>query len=118
MIRFISAFVLLVIASSARAQTLNLAQSYDLLQTDTDSSAVGTATIKSLSDTTFAIEWNVDGEVTKGFGMRFNDVLACSYTYGGKPGLVAYKIGDNSLDGVFATQGISGTGTERLTPKK
>ncbi len=118
MTKFVHVFAWLAILSTAHAQTLNLAPSYDALEAGPGYSRVGKATIKPLSDTAYDIEWNFDGEVVKGFGMRFNDMLACTFTYGNEPGLVVYKIEGSLLDGVWAVRHGLGTGTERLTPSK
>jgi hypothetical protein len=116
--KFVYAFGWLAVLSTAHAQTFEPAQSYDVLLTSSDGSEVGTATIKSLSDTTYAVEWNIEGEVEKGFGVRSNDVLAVSFNWGPTLGVVIYRINCNILDGVFAFQGVNNSGTERLTPKK
>jgi hypothetical protein len=118
MIKFISAFAFLAVASTVHAEPLNLAPSYDALEVGPGYSRVGKATIKSLSDTAYEIEWNFDGEVVKGFGMRFNDVLACTFMYNNEPGLVVYKIDASGLAGNWVVRYGNGTGTERLTPSK
>jgi hypothetical protein len=118
MTKFVHGFAWLAILSTAHAQTLNLAPSYDALEAGPGYSRVGKATIKPLSDTAYDIEWNFDGEVVKGFGMRFNDMLTCTFMYGNEPGLVVYKIDGGVLDGVWTVRHGLATGSERLTPSK
>ena len=122
MTKFVYVFAWLALLSTAHAQTFDPAPSYDVLEickaiTGNEASVVGTATIKSLSDTTYAVEWHMQGERLKGFGLRSNDVLAVAYNWGPAPGVAIYRINGNILDGVFAIQGTC-SGTERLTPKK
>ena len=51
MTKFVHVFAWLAILSTAHAQTLNLAPSYDALEAGPGYSRVGKATIKPLSDT-------------------------------------------------------------------
>ncbi len=119
MIRTIATFALLVIATTASAETLTLASRYDAVGKNPDGSQyAGTATVQILSDTTFAIQWSINGSTYKGFGMRRNDALAATYTVDGEPGLVIYKVDGNGLDGVWAIRGENGNGTEHLTRRQ
>ncbi|MDR3461335.1 MAG: hypothetical protein P4L76_03345 [Beijerinckiaceae bacterium] len=119
MIRTISAFAFLAALTSASAEPLTLASKYTATGTNPDGSKyTGTATVQILSDTTFAIQWSINGSIYKGFGMRRNDALAATYTVDGEPGLVVYKVDGNGLDGVWAIRGENGNGTEHLTPSK
>ena len=119
MIRAISALAFLAIVSSASAESLTLATKYDAVGTNPDGSKyTGTATVQILSDTTFAIQWTINGTVYKGFGMRRNDALAATYTIDGEPGLVIYKVDGNGLNGLWAIRGENGNGSEHLTPSK
>jgi hypothetical protein len=119
MIRAISTLAFLVLAVPASAaDTLKLAAHYAAAGTNPNgSSYTGTAEVQILSDTTFAIQWNVSGSVSKGFGMRRNDALAATYMIDGEPGLIIYEVdGQGVLHGLWAIRGHSGSGTERLTP--
>ena len=80
MIRTVFAlFCLLALAVAARADTLMLAPKYDVAGTNPNGSKyAGTATIEVISDTTFAIRWEIGSSVFKGFGMRMNDSLAAT----------------------------------------
>ena len=81
MIRTVFAlFCLLALAVAPRADTLMLAPKYDVAGTNPNGSKyAGTATIEVISDTTFAIRWEIGSSVFKGFGMRMNDSLAATY---------------------------------------
>jgi hypothetical protein len=119
MLRAISILACLAVVTPVSAETLRLAAKYDAVGTNPDGSKYkGTATIQILSDTTFAIQWSIAGSIYKGFGMRRNDAVAATYTIGGEPGLIVYKVDGNSLDGLWAIRGSDGNGTERLTPSK
>jgi hypothetical protein len=120
MIRTILTFVFLVVAMAARADTLTLAPKYDVVGTNPNGSKYsGTATIEVISDTTFAIRWQIGSSGFKGFGMRMNDSLAATYVIGGDPGLIIYKVEDGGvLSGLWSVRGHDGSGTERLTPQK
>jgi hypothetical protein len=119
MIRAISTFAFLAIATTASADSLTLASKYDAVGTNPDGSKYsGTATVQILSDTTFAIEWSINGSTYKGFGMRRNDALAATYTIDGEPGLVIYKVNGDGLDGLWAIRGENGNGAEHLTPRQ
>ena len=104
---------------SAHADTLTLAPSYRAAGKNADGSAyTGTVTVKVISDTTYTIEWEIDGSVLKGFGMRMGDTLSATYMLEGQPGLIIYKVqADGTLAGIWAIKGESGTGTEVLTPR-
>lgn len=110
---------LFLLAISANADTLKLSSNYKAVGKSGDGTPyTGTVAIKIISDTTFSIEWKVDGSVTKGFGMRLNDTLSATFMQDGQPGLVIYKIqSDGSLTGIWAMEGESGNGTETLTPR-
>jgi hypothetical protein len=117
MIRAISALAFLVVATAANADTMTLAAHYKAVGTNPDGSEyAGTVAVQILSDTTFAIQWTIDGSVYKGFGMRRDDALSATYTIDGEPGLIIYKVDGNGLNGLWAIRGRSGNGTERLTP--
>ncbi|MGD1037230.1 MAG: hypothetical protein ABR878_08535 [Roseiarcus sp.] len=119
MIRAVATFAFLVLAAAASAEPLTLASKYDAVGTNPDGSKYqGTATVQILSDTTFAIQWLINGSTYKGFGMRRNDALAATYTIDGEPGLVIYRVDGDGLDGVWAIRGESGNGTEHLTPRQ
>jgi hypothetical protein len=121
MIRTVFAlFCLLALAVAARAETLMLAPKYDVPGTNPNGSKyAGTAAIDVISDTTFAIRWEIGSSVFKGFGMRMNDSLAATYMIGGDPGLIIYKVDDSGvLSGLWSVRGHNGSGTERLTPQK
>ena len=91
-------FCLLALAVAARADTLMLAPKYDVAGTNPNGSKyAGTATIEVISDTTFAIRWEIGSSVFKGFGMRMNDSLAATYMIGGDPGLIIYKVDDSGV---------------------
>ena len=82
------------------------------------SSYTGTVSVKSISDTTFSIEWKIGSSVTKGFGMRRNDVLSATYMLNGQPGLIIYQVQkDGTLIGTWAIRGEKGNGSETLTPQ-
>jgi hypothetical protein len=118
MIRIIYAVLFLMLTISARADTLLLASKYDVVGTNPGGSEYkGTATIDVISDSTFAIRWNIAGAIFKGFGMRMNDALAATYVIDGDPGLIIYKVDESgTLNGLWSVRGRNGSGTERLTP--
>ena len=113
-------FCLMALAVAARADTLMLAPKYDVVGTNPNGSKyVGTATIEVISDTTFAIRWEIGSSVFKGFGMRMNDSVAATYVIGGDPGLIIYKVDDSGvLSGLGSVRGHNDSGIERLTPQK
>jgi hypothetical protein len=114
---FLATFLAASVA--AQAETLRLSHRYDAAGTNPDGSKYsGTVTIDIISDTTFAIQWNIGGELYKGFGMRRNDALAATYTMGGEPGLMIYQVDDKGImRGLWAVRGQNGNGTEVLTPR-
>lgn len=116
--QILCAVVFLAAVAVAHAEPLMLAKSYDAAGTNPDGSKyTGTVSIKLISDTTFAIEWNIGGELYKGFGMRRNDTLAATYTVGGEPGLMIYQVDDKGvMRGAWAVRGENGNGSELLTP--
>jgi len=120
MIRAILTLAFIVVAVAARADTLMLAPKYDVVGTNPNGSKyAGTATIEVISDTTFAIRWEIGSSVFKGFGVRMNDSVAATYMIGGDPGLIIYKVDDSGvLSGLWSVRGHNGSGTERLTPQK
>jgi hypothetical protein len=98
---------------------MRLASRYKAEGTEPDGTKyTGTVTVSLLSDTTFAIQWDVDGSISKGFGMRRNDTLAATYTTDGKKeqGLIIYQVDGTGLTGLWSYKGESGVGTEHLTP--
>jgi hypothetical protein len=119
MVRAILTLVFFVFVTAASAESLKLVQKYDAVGTNADGSKyTGTVTVKILSDTTFAIQWDIGGTIYKGFGMRRNDAVAATYTLDGEPGLIVYKVDGNGLDGLWAVRGLNGNGAEHLTPTK
>ena len=117
MIRAISTFIFLVVATAASADALTLASTYKAVGTNADGSKyTGTVAIEILSDTTFGIQWTIGDSIYKGFGMRRNDALAATYTINGQPGLIIYRVEGNGLDGLWSIRGQNGSGTEHLTP--
>jgi hypothetical protein len=118
MIRTVFAIVFMVVATIARADTMVLHSHYDAAGTNPDGSKYsGTVAIKVISDKTFTIHWVIGDETYDGFGMRNGDALAATYTLGGIPGLVIYKVNDEGvLDGFWVVRGKNTGGTERLTP--
>jgi hypothetical protein len=112
---FVLAFVALT--SSVSAETLVLAHHYSAVGLNPDGSKYsGTVTIDIVSDTTFTIQWDINGATYQGFGMRRNDSVAATYQIQGEPGLVIYQVQGNGLDGIWAIKGENGSGTEHLTP--
>ena len=107
-------------AFSAKADTLTLAPSYKAVGKNADGSGyTGTVSFKVISDTTYTVEWKIGASVIKGFGMRQGDTLAATYMMEGQPGLIIYKVQDGGVfAGTWAIKGISGTGSEVLTPGK
>ena len=119
MIRAILTLAFLAVVTTASADSLILAPKYDAVGTNPDGSKYsGTATVQVLSDTTFAIQWSINGSIYKGFGMRRNDLLAATYMIDGEPGLVIYQVEGDGLDGLWAIRGENGNGSEHLTPSK
>src|ERR1700687_1394752 len=119
MIRAVSAVVFFAFVTLAHADSLTLAPKYDVVGTNPDGSKyTGTATVKLLSDTTFAIDWSIAGTHYKGFGMRRNDAVAATYTIDGQPGLIVYKVEGDGFDGLWAVRGQNGSGTEHLAPSR
>jgi len=117
MIRLVLALAFSTVACAASAESLTLATKYTAAGTNSDGSSYsGTVNIKVLSDTTFAIRWEIAGTTYKGFGMRRNDALAATYEIDGEPGLVIYQVDGNGLNGLWAIRGKDGVGTEHLTP--
>src|SRR5579871_410391 len=117
--KFICIAVLLAAGAVAHAEPLKLAPKYNDVGTNPDGSKyIGTANVTIISDTTFSIEWHINGATYKGFGMRMNDALSATYMIDGEPGLVIYKVDDKGvLRGVWAIRGENGNGSEILTPQ-
>jgi hypothetical protein len=118
MVRTFCAFVLIVVATIARADTLTLHSSYAAAGTNPDGGTyTGTVNIKVISDKTFTIHWKIGDETYDGFGMRNGDALAATYELNGEPGLIIYRVDDKGiLDGFWVVKGKDNGGTERLTP--
>jgi hypothetical protein len=117
MIRTISSFIFLIVATAVNADSLTLASTYRAVGTNPDGSKyTGTVAIEILSNTTFGIQWTISGTVYKGFGMRRNEALAATYMINGQPGLIIYQVEGNGLDGLWSVRGQDGSGTEHLTP--
>jgi hypothetical protein len=118
MIRAIITLAFIVVAFPVAADTLTLASTYEAVGTNPDGSKyTGTARVKVISDTTFTIEWSIEGATCKGFGMRMNDTLAATYMIDGEPGLILYKVDGRGLHGLWAIRGRDGNGTETLLPR-
>jgi len=96
---FVCLLAWLAILETVQAQTPNLAPSYGALEAGPGYSRVGKATFKSLSDKTYEIERSFDDEVVRGFGMRINDALACTFMYNDEPGLEANEAADSVHSG-------------------
>jgi hypothetical protein len=120
MIRAICSIGMAAVAMPAWAETLMLASTYDEVGTNADGSKyTGTVNVEVISSTTFKIRWKIGSTIYSGFGMRMNDTLAATYTVGGEPGLIIYKVGDDgTLSGIWSIRGQNGSGTDRLTPRK
>jgi hypothetical protein len=119
MIRTLCALVFLAVATvAAPAEPMTLHSTYDATGTNPDNSKYsGTVTIKVISDASFTIHWNINGETYDGFGIRNADALAATYEINGEPGLVIYKVDDDGVfHGLWAVRGGGVGGTERLVP--
>ena len=118
MLRTICTLAFLVIAAAVVAEPLSLHSTYDVTGTNPDGSKYsGTATVKVISEASFTITWLIGGATYQGFGMRNGDALAATYTIGGKPGLVIYKVDDDGVfRGLWVVRGDDEGGSERLTP--
>jgi hypothetical protein len=118
MIRAFSILAFALVAMTASAESLKLSAHYKAVGKNPDGSAyAGAVAVDILSDTTFAIQWTIDGTIYKGFGMRRNDALAATYTIDGEPGLIIYQVdADGTMNGLWAVRGQTGNGSERLTP--
>jgi hypothetical protein len=108
------------LAQSASPSSLPLASRYDVDGTNPDGSRYsGALAIEVISNTTYAVRWDIAGAVYRGFGMRMNDALSATYTLDGQPGLIMYEVRPNGiLQGIWAVRGQSGNGTERATPRQ
>jgi hypothetical protein len=113
------ALFLFAVVSARADDTLHISSSYKAAGKNADgSNYTGTVSVKSISDTTYTIEWKIDGGVIKGFGMRRNNVLSATYMLEGQPGLIIYQVQkDGTLLGTWAIKGQSGNGSEILTPQ-
>jgi hypothetical protein len=119
MIRTLWTLVFLAVATVVQAEPMKLHSHYEAVGTNPNGSPYhGTATIRVISDATFTIHWLIEGSTFDGFGMRYGDALAATYTIAGRPGLVLYRVGDNGvLEGLWAVRGDNENGTEKLTPR-
>ena len=119
MIRTIFTLAFIAVAFPAAADTLTLAPKYEAVGTNPDGSKYkGTARVDVISDTTFTIEWSIEGTTYKGFGMHMNDSLAATYMIDGEPGLILYKVDGSGLHGLWTIRGHDGNGTETLFPRQ
>ena len=117
MIRLFCTLVFLAVASPAGAEALTLASKYNATGTNPDGSKyTGTASVKVISESTFAIKWTIGGSTYEGFGMRMNDSLSATYMIDGEPGLVIYRVDGDGLTGIWAIRGHDKVGTEHLRP--
>ncbi|MBC7280390.1 hypothetical protein [Hoeflea sp.] len=104
-------------ASVAQADVA--AGTYTVEGTNLDGSSYGgTARIEPSSDTTCHIHWSTGSEST-GICMLYGNAFAAGYVFEtGGVGLVVYEVmDDGSLEGVWTIDGLSGAGTEILTPQ-
>ena len=116
--KFAAALAFVALVTTAEAEPLVLAKTYDCVGANPDGSKyTGTVSVDVLSDTTFAIRWDIDGTIYKGFGMRRNNAVAATYLINGEPGLIIYEVQGNGLDGLWAVRGEQGNGSEHLTPR-
>jgi hypothetical protein len=115
---FVATLVIPAVDTALAADSLTLASRYDVNRTNPDGSKYsGTASVKVISDTTFAIKWDIAGSVYEGFGMRLNDTFSATYTIDGEPGLIMYKADGSGINELGAIRGHNGSGTERPTPR-
>ena len=119
MIRIFFALACLLVAASARADSLTLSNHYGVVGTNPNGSKyTGTVDIQVISDTTFYIDWKIGDAVYKGFGMRQGNVLAATYSINNAPGLVIYNVENGGVfKGSWALRGQDGNGTEQLIPQ-
>jgi hypothetical protein len=105
---------------AALADTLKLADGYSVSGTTVDGSPYsGAAEVAITSGTTFEVTWRIGGATYKGFGMRWDDVLAVSYAGGNVMGVAIYQVDKDSgvLNGRWTIAGQPGSGTEKLSPR-
>jgi hypothetical protein len=119
MTRILFALAFLLVAVSARAESLSLANHYGVVGTNPNGSKyTGTVDIQVISDTTFYIDWKIGGDTYKGFGMRQGNVIAATYSINNVPGLVIYSVENGGVfKGSWALRGQDGNGTEQLIPQ-
>ncbi len=80
------------------------------------SSYTGSVTIKPHGKL-YQLAWSIPGTSYAGVGILKGDVLSVGWGSGSVPGVVAYAVGAQSLDGVWANPGDTSQGSERLERK-
>lgn len=114
----LAALALVVLASSASAQTIS--GRYQVAGKNFNGSNYsGTAEIVTTSNNTCRISWVTGSTTSRGICMRNGNTFAAGYNMAGAVGLVIYEIKpDGSLDGLWTIADQPGMGTERLVPIK
>lgn len=79
----------------------------------------GEVTLTSLGSDNYAMAWTIGNGNQKGTGNLSGDTLKADWSDGSNIGAVTYTMqADGSFSGTWTQEGVSGTGTETLTPKK
>jgi hypothetical protein len=113
-----------MLASLAGAAEGGVAGSYDVTGKYPDGSPyTGTVEIRASSNDTCTITWQLGSDFASGVCVRNGRILAASWQFHNKVGVVVFEIKDDgSMVGPWtiaddSSSGTSGSGTEVLTPK-
>jgi hypothetical protein len=112
------ALVLAVFSLSAAAGNIEGVYNCKGVNPGTGTTYQGSVTI-TRNSAVYAVVWTVGSQVYMGVGLLQGDQFSVGYTDAAKTmvGIVIYKVNGATLNGVWAVQGGSQTGTEVLTKK-
>ena len=92
---------------------------YDVTGTNLDGSPyTGVAQIQAVGLSSFAIVWEIRGQVVEGVGFASGRTIAVAYGMSQRPGIGIYTLNpDGSMDGEWTIIGAPANATERMVPR-
>ncbi len=115
----LAAFLLLIIASTAKALDLSGEYSVQGTSSYTGEAYQGHAKVNKMGDV-YVVAWRIDNELYKGTGLLLDKSFAVIYEDPeSSAGLALYTVlPSGELKGIYTTQGQSAVGTEMWKPIK
>jgi len=117
--RLALALALPVLASLGTPAAAQRSGVYDVTGTNLDGSPyTGTAQLQAVGLSSFAILWEIRGQVVEGVGFASGRTIAVAYGLSQRPGIGIYTLNpDGSMDGEWTIIGAPANATERLVPR-